>query len=268
MASARDWILVLFGRFIRERYGWISSRHLVELLEPLGADAASTRTAISRMKRSGFVESRERDGLAGYQLTDAGERFFADGDQRVLARAPGDGRWVLASFSVPESKRSIRYRVRARLLDLGFGQESSGLLIAPSGLCGEAERALRRERLDEWVSLWVADFGALGSITEVVERSWDLEALRARYASYIQASMASLERGASDQQEAFALYVQRINDWRELSYLDPGLPALALPVDWPGPVAQELFETVERRLRPAADAHFDKTVSQVPMVVL
>lgn len=257
MVSARDWILVLFGRFIRARGGWVSVRQLVEMLDALGSDAASTRTAVSRMKRSGFIAAETRDTLAGYRLTEDGEVFFADGDRRVVERSVPDGRWVLASFSVPESQRKVRYQIRTRLTDLGFGQESAGLLLAPAGLTAEAERTLRRAQLDSWVSLWVADFGSLGDISEVVSRTWDLDRLGSGYALYVSNASDALERSHGDDADVFVQYMRLNNAWRELRYLDPGLPADACGDRWPQPRAADLAEEVERRLRPAADRHYD-----------
>jgi len=209
MPSARDWILVLYGCFVRtpERQarrgtdpkagGWVAAAHLVALLESLDTDAASTRTALHRMKRAGFLAAESRDGAAGYRLTAAGQEFFADGDRRVLERETGErgdeGSWVLASFSVPESQRRMRYRIRARLLDLGFGQESAGLLIAPVGLLAEAERVLEREGFDERVSLWVGRYGGPGDLAEVIRRAWDVDGLSRRYDTYLAGSSQLLD---------------------------------------------------------------------------
>lgn len=261
MVSARDWTLVLFGRFVRAGGGWISVRQLIDLNEPLGADAASTRTAVSRMKRAGFVRSELRDGVAGYRLTDIGEAFFADGDRRIVERAAPDDRWVLASFSVPESQRSIRYKIRSRLVELGFGQMSAGLLIAPAGLHAEAERTLRREELAEWVLLWVAEFGALGAISTVVEQSWDTSLLRGRYDTYVARATEALGLTETDDANGFVRYMQLNNEWRELRYLDPGLPAAVIGQDWPQPEAADLADAVEAQLHPAANRHYDARTS-------
>jgi phenylacetic acid degradation operon negative regulatory protein len=43
--------------------------------------------------------------------------------------------------------------------------------------------------------------------------------------------------------------------WRRLRYLDPGLPLELLPARWTGVAAAELFEELNRSLRPPADRH-------------
>ncbi|MFD8237492.1 PaaX family transcriptional regulator C-terminal domain-containing protein [Streptomyces sp. NPDC059696] len=48
--------------------------------------------------------------------------------------------------------------------------------------------------------------------------------------------------------EAFAGYVRSIDRWRIIPYLDPGLPAAFLPVDWPGAEASALFARIVEAL--------------------
>ncbi len=218
------------------------------------------------MKRRGFLASEDRDGIPGYSLTPEGETFFSDGDQRVLEQTTSDGRWVLASFSVPEARRSDRYKIRAVLTDLGFGQESAGLMIAPSGLAGEAERALVRDGLENWVSLWVADFGALGDVRSVIERAWDLQTMRAAIDQYTTAAEASLATASGSDSDGFVSYMHATNGWRELSYINPGLPTESLPDDWPQDRAQRLFDRVESELLPIAQRHVDSLLAGLRVV--
>lgn len=46
-----------------------------------------------------------------------------------------------------------------------------------------------------------------------------------------------------------------LTDWRQLPYLDPGLPAELLPDDWVGIRAAELFFTLQSRLENGARAY-------------
>lgn len=262
MSSARDLTLTLYGRFLRERGSWIAISHLVHLLEPLGADPASTRSAISRLKRDGLVDADERSGLAGYALTPAGEAFFADGDLRIFDH-PSDGevRWVLATFSVPEAERNLRYKIRATLLDLGFGQLGNGLLIAPAARLEEAARRLTRENLAERTRLWVAEHGPLGRLSDVVTESWDLDMIRERYDAVERLACHPIPPELSDA-AAFERHVAAIDAWRAARYADPGLPHKVMGHRWPEPYAREAFASLDEALRPRSIAHLDATAPQ------
>ena len=267
MPNPRETILDLYGSFIRDFGGWVPVADLVRMLDTLGIDGASARSAVSRMKRAGILQSAIREGAKGYTLTAPAEEWFADGDQRILHRTgPVDHtRWVLASFSVPEDERMVRYRIRARLGALGFGQAAGGLMVAPVAVMAETERTLRREGLDSYVTLWDASHGGFTSTAAMVASAWDLPAIRAAYDAYVASQrpvLAALDAVIFDDREAFRRYVNNVNAWRALPYLDPGLPLSALPAGWPGSEAAQLFETVAARLRPGAWRWFVGVCSQ------
>ena len=59
----------------------------------------------------------------------------------------------------------------------------------------------------------------------------------------------------ADGAEALRLYLAVVDDWRQLPFRDPGLPAEVLGDAWPGPEAVALFETLTRQLEGRALAH-------------
>ena len=257
MPNPRESILDLYGSFVRDFGGWIAVADLVRLLDTLGIDGASTRSAVSRMKRSGLLQSSPRDGSAGYSLTVGATEWFADGDQRILHRrgTVEHTSWVLVSFSVPEEERMRRYLIRSRLSALGFGQAAGGLMIAPVAVMAETERTLRREGLEPFVTLWIANHVGFTSTADMVASAWDLPAIRAAYDAYIASQspvLTRLDAVVYDDREAFRHYVANVYAWRALPYLDPGLPLPALPEGWPSADASELFDSLASRLRPGA----------------
>ena len=267
MPNPRETILDLYGSFIRGFGGWIAVGDLVRLLRTLDIDEASSRSAVSRMKRAELLQPAIREGAKGYTLTAPAEEWFADGDQRILHRSgPVEHtRWVLASFSVPEDERMVRYRIRARLGALGFGQAAGGLMVAPVAVMAETERTLRREDLDSYVTLWDASHVGFASTAAMVASAWDLPAIRAAYDAYTASQRpvpAVLDSVIHDDREAFRRYVANVNAWRALPYLDPGLPLSALPAGWPSSEAAQLFEAVAARLRPGAWRWFVGVCSQ------
>jgi phenylacetic acid degradation operon negative regulatory protein len=55
--------------------------------------------------------------------------------------------------------------------------------------------------------------------------------------------------------------VRQLDAWRRIPFHDPGLPAGALPADWPGTAAWALFGELTERLRPLALEHVGARVA-------
>lgn len=255
----RSLIVTAFGAYARETDGWLSVAALVRLLAALGVEEPAVRSSVSRLKRRGVLIAERRSGAAGYAVSPEFRLEVAEGDRRIFNRPAGllaDG-WVLAAFSVPESERRMRHRLRSRLTWLGFGTVSPGVRIAPAHLAADTTTVLQRLRLSSYVDLFRADYLAFADLQERVGRWWDLDELGRRYDGYVQAwepVLAAWRRRRSvEPSEAFADYVTALDAWRRLPFLDPGLPVELLPRDWPGARAADVFFGLRERL--AEPAH-------------
>lgn len=255
----RDWILDIYGSFVRDLGGWIAVADLLSLLELFGVSKASGRSALSRMKRRGEVSAALRGSTRGYALTDSADRWFADGTARIMngtAQMPDDV-WVVASFTVPEDDRHIRYKIRTRLQDLGFGQLAGGLMVAPASILGEARRALERADLAEYVDVWQGRHVGFKTAHEMVSQAWNLDSIRDAYSQYLAlASSLAQSSPPSDDADSFVRYLINVNAWRDLPFIDPGIPMRFLPSDWPSAQARVEFHALANEYRPAALRHF------------
>jgi phenylacetic acid degradation operon negative regulatory protein len=262
-AQPRQLIVTLYGLYAREDGGWLAAAALVRLLAGVGVDEPAVRSSISRLKRRGLLAAERRAGSAGYALTPAARQILDDGDARIFGRrraTAADG-WVLVVFSVPESERDRRHLLRSRLARLGFGTVAPGVWIAPGHLADEAADALGRLGLDGYVQLFHCDHlgDPLGGRPAEVRAWWDLDALCARYAAFLDRHGPTrahwTRRRRPDPERAFADYVALVTDWRELPYADPGLPLAVLPHGWNGVAAAELFADLGDRLSGPARGH-------------
>jgi phenylacetic acid degradation operon negative regulatory protein len=237
-------IVSFAGSYLRQLGGWIAVADLVRLLGTVGVPAASVRQALVRLKSRGFLTAARRGSAAGYELTTAGLHDLETGDRRIFRYGGGesDG-WVLAVFSVPESDRAVRHRLRTELSWLGFGTVSPGVWIAPTGLSGPAAELLRDADLDGYVN-W---FTGASATAERVAQWWDLDALDADYRRFLADHRALLDRSTVDDENAFRRYVLLVDAWRRFPRLDPGLPARLLPADWPARAAWDTFSTLHGR---------------------
>ena len=83
------------------------------------------------------------------------------------------------------------------------------------------------------------------TLPEAAADWWDLESLRAEHIEF-QTSLATLPAAP------FAAYVQLLDRWRVLPYVDPGLPPSMLPAEWPGRRSVAEFQRLSTELSDAA----------------
>ena len=255
----RQLIVSLYGLYAREHGSWLSVAAVVRLMAALGVEEPAVRSSISRLKRRGLLDARRVDGVAGYALTEVAQEILADGDARIFGRRraeQADG-WLLVVFSVPESERDKRHQLRSQLTRLGFGTVAPGVWVAPGHLADETGEVLDRRGLASYVELFRG--AHLGDVRDRVARWWDLDALHARYAEFLDRQEPVRERvasgGGSAPEQAFADYVRLLTDWRRLPYADPGRPLDLLPADWNGARAADLFADLRVRLADPAHEH-------------
>lgn len=241
-------IQTVYGEFVRRLGGWISIADLIALMAELDVDGPAVRSAISRLKKAGTL-LQERRGGTGYRLAPAMGPVFEEGDRRIFHSLEpaelADG-WVVAVFSVPESERAHRHRLRSRLSWLGFGNAAPGVWLAPARLLPDARRLLERLGLSAYVHLFLsAEYAGFAELRTAVADWWDFPAIEAQYAAFDDAwrPVAADLRGQPriDPVEAFRDYVPMLTQWRRLPYLDPGLPEPLLPADWNAVAARAVF---------------------------
>jgi len=258
-ARLRHLIVTIYGLYARSDGGWLSVAALIRLLGDLQVEEPAARSAISRLKRRGILQSQRYGGSAGYQLSAEALAILGEGDARIFRRqraALADG-WLLAVFSVPEAERHRRHVLRSELARLGFGMVAPGVWITPAHPQDTTAETLRRLGLDAYADLFHADHLAFGDPAVKIRGWWDLAELARQYESFIRAhepvlrrwqrggAAAASRRGgaATAGREAFADYTRVLTDWRRFPYLDPGLPAELLPDGWIGiGAAQEFFD--------------------------
>ena len=253
--STASLLRTVVGLYLRRLGGWISTADLVQLAGDLGLPASRARTGIARLKQRGLLTTQRTDA-AGYRLDPAALPMLERGDRRIFdVRAMNEGeQWCLISYSIPESRRELRHRLRRGLQWLGAGAVSPALWILPGHLEGEADELLRALDLRDTAVLFRTDAPIVaGSLGDAVRDWWDLAALRAEHERF-QAAVSELPDVATDRQ-AFVAYVRLIDAWRTLPYLDPGLPAELLPADWPGRASFAVFADLSAALSSPAWAH-------------
>src|SRR3954453_16242551 len=231
----------------------LPSMVLLDLLADLGVTEAAARATLKRMTQRGLLSRGQVGRTAEYLLTPRAEDVIRQARERVASPTPfdhPDGEWTLLSYSVPESRRDLRHRVRARLTWAGFGGVRDGLWIAPGTV--DVASVLGRSELADVAALADA-FAARGlpgtDIDRLVHRAWDVPAIRDAHEWFIAAwSRPPRVSGSLAQLTLVGA------DWLRLLRTDPGLPAAQLAPDWPAAASSALYRRVFDGLEPAARA--------------
>ena len=263
-ARPRSLLMTFFGAFLRELGDWIPVADLISLMEAVGLDEQAVRSAISRLKRRGVMAPERRAGVAGYGLTAHGRAILDRGDARIFERPPRerpDPEWLLLLFSIPEYRRDLRHLLRSRLTWLGLGRVGSAAWIGPAHVAAEVRLMVDEIGLGQHVELFTGRHLGVRATPDAIARWWDLDAIAEEYRGYLDAWTPRLQvwRAGSggDPPTAFADHLLQLDAWRRIPFHDPGLPAHALPGDWPGSAAWALFSELTARLRVPALEHVE-----------
>lgn len=269
---AQELILTLFGDYLLERPDPVWVGHLIELLETLGVTPGAARTALSRMSGKGWLQSVRKRRLSFYRLTPKGRRLLEEGRERIHRPprgTPWDGHWSVVTYTVPETKREVRDRLRVRLMWLGLGPLGNGVWISPRDV-GESVREIARALgVGAGLQLFRGRFEGLGSPEDLVARCWDLEAVDGEYREFMARHRPPLERSIRELDragrlcpaEGFLLRFRLIHEYRRFPFMDPYLPPDFLPSEWPGDEAAKLFEEFHALLAGPAEEHVDWVLS-------
>lgn len=288
--SSTALLRTIVGSVLRPIGGWMSASGAVELLGALGVPASTARSSLARLCARGVLRREARGDAAGYALDPAALPMLERGDARIFATVDARGAtvdaraaaatpeaaWCLVSFSVPEHQRARRHQLRRRLSALGCGTVADGLWIAPARLEAELAEAIDDLGMRDQAVLFTHAV-ALGDLSAALPRWYDLARIRSAYDAFL-AHHAHPSAGGDEQENvyagagesadaraAFARWVRALDEWRVIPYLDPGLPAAALPGDWPGASAAAAFAALSTRLEPVAVAYASAVAGGVPV---
>ncbi|MFF1574269.1 PaaX family transcriptional regulator C-terminal domain-containing protein [Leifsonia sp. NPDC058292] len=253
--SAAALLRTIVGSVLRPLGGWMSSAGAVDLLAALDVPATTARSSLTRITARGVLVRETRGGATGYALSAAAAPMLDRGDRRIFAdrTPPASASWCLLSYSIPERHRDRRARLRRRLETLGCGTVSDGLWIAPAALADDLREAVDALAAPGEVQLFTDARPTAADLPTLIAGWYDVPRMRAAHTAFI-ARFGDAPAPADDR-AAFARWMRVLDEWRVIPYLDPVLPAAALPADWPGAASAALFADLRASLAPRALAH-------------
>lgn len=232
---AARFIVTLYGDAVLPRGGELAMTSIVETCARVGISETLVRTAVSRLVAAGQLAGHRQGRRSFYRLTPGAEAAFGAAARVIYTARPPSG-WRLAAG--PEA-------ALAGLERAGFARLRAGLALGPdrgplpAGCAAVAGPAA----------------GAAGALAEVAAQLWDLGAQAAAYEAFAARFAPVVPVAAAlPPQEALALRLLMVDDWRRAALADPGLPPEALPEGWPEAGARRVFSGLYLALTPAAEA--------------
>jgi phenylacetic acid degradation operon negative regulatory protein len=247
-SSAQSVIITLLGELWSSGSpARVPSMAIADILSSIGVSETATRSALSRMQRSGSLDLIKEGRRTLYSIAPDVAESIPGSTELTMgfgdSGRPWSGDWTVVIFSVPESQRSHRQALRDRLRWLGFGPLRDGVWIAPRCETGTALEVLGELLPDNAVVLRSREF--LGDVD--VESAWPLEPVRAAYHEFIEdfrPYMFSLRASTVSPTEALRVWTSLLGRWRAFPTMDPDLPASQMPADWPQREARRTFIAV------------------------
>ena len=225
----------------------LSGASIVFVMNRLGVGETAARSVLQRMTAKGFVSRHKEGRKTFYALTETGSQILGEGGRKMFTgwrSQDWDGAWTMVRIQVPESRRSLRQKIWSQLSWAGFGQVDGGTWVAP----GERElmSVLDAEQL-EVSPIVICGRPQPPTTDDDLVGAFDLDTLSAEYAAFGDRWQV-FDSDAMAPVEALVARVKLQCEWLGLTRLDPQLPAVLLPQDWPGTLQAQLFGELNQRL--------------------
>ena len=241
---AGSFIVTIYGDVVEPRGEALWMGTLIEVCADHGISEGLVRTAVSRLVASGRLVGERQGRKSYYRLTQEARREFAAAARVLFAPPPvGDG-WLIA---LDTGGLSAEHQAAG-------WTEAAGCAIAP-----------KREDLPRPAGVLFSARPVAGddNLRDFARRRWNLTPTEAAYRDFVErfrgAAEAVAEGCECEGATSLALRLRLVHEYRRVLLSDPRLPAAALPPDWPGAAARQLFVSLYLALAEKADRHVHLT---------
>ena len=272
---ARSMLFTLFGDYVRHYGGTIWIGSLVTLMGELGFTESAVRAAVSRTTRQRWLAAVRAGRASYYTLTRRGEARIEEAAQRIFKLHPErwDGLWRIVALPAV-ADRDDRAALRRELGWMGFAPLARGVSVTPNDLLDRMPALAERYAVDAG-EMFVARLAGDDAAAAFAARHWDLPAIDAAYAAFVDAwrprliewrAAAARAGGTLDLPggTAFREKTRLVHEFRKFLFIDPGLPAEVLPERWNGVEARGIFSAAYHLLAEGAIGFFEAHYRPAP----
>ncbi|OZC53666.1 hypothetical protein CH267_15795 [Rhodococcus sp. 06-621-2] len=267
-AQPQRLVTTLLGDYWFRRDEHLPSGALVQLLHDFGVSAPSARAAIRRVATRGLLTTSKQGRNAAYGIPADGQDVIASHMRTLFdfgsEPIEWDGQWTIVAFSVPEGDRDTRRALRDGLRRLQFGTLFDAVWVSPHDRGSDALALANTLGLSNVTVIRGEELSAR-TIEEVVPTSFDLPAVAEKYHEFLHrysVAWGTIDPSTVPEVHALRLRTEIMTDWRIFPSIDPGLPDVLLPADWPRDAARKLCMEVYDTLGAEAESRFRRVVAQ------
>lgn len=233
--TAASFIVTIYGDVVLPRGGVLWMGSLITLCAQVGISESPVRTAVSRLVAGDQLKGERAGRHSYYRLSPNAQAEFTEVANRLYGPLHAPSGWyILYAPAFSGSERRLWQPVRL----------SGDVWVCPDlGDAPSAEIALRAD---------VSDPASLLRLAAL----WDLADLQRRYEGFVDRFGAlgkSLEAHLLAPTEALVARLLLVHLYRGALLRDPCLPRAALPSNWQGQRARDLFVDLYRKLSPLAE---------------
>jgi len=257
--GSRDLLLALPGAHRHQVEGTlIRTERLIRLLGDLGMTQNSSQVYLTRLAKAGLVSRRSSGRSPGVALTPAAERLLGvieDRTREFGQPTAANGTFTMIWYSLPKSARAARSRLVQELRMQGFGSLQDSTWLAMRDRRTIAQTTLDELRLAADSSVLVGPQSEISNVALLLERGWDLRALRQAYEEFLQDYGDYATPSSISDRDAFVTRVQMLEEFKAFFSMDPESDDL----DDIGELRRQattLFWAAYNALAPGAEAHF------------
>lgn len=268
-------LFTIFGEYVRH-YGseiWVGS--LTKLMGEFGMTEQAVRAAISRMLRQGWLESKKVGNRSFYSMSARGKKRLNEAAERIypVEKKSWNGKWYIASYTIPEDFRKLRDQLRKELSFLGFGMLTNSTWISPNDLVDRVREIIEIYEITNYVEIFSAEHLGGSNPKQLVEKCWNLDEINQAYKEFMDTYQPRYEEfvgklNAKEEMQDSMCFVEKtqlVHHYRKFLFIDPDLPDELLPDVWLGKEADQLFQSYYNLLHPGAVRFFEEAYEPIPV---
>lgn len=226
-------IVTIYGDVVVPRGGVLWTGNLIETCERVGISETLVRTAVSRLVAADRLTGERFGRRSYYRLATAARREFDEAARLLYAADTATRGWQVLHAPALNPDDARRQRM---------GHMGGAVYIRPDRGQDVPSGALCLRAVDPAEGTRIGDF-------------WDLSDLHSRYLDVLSRYRPVLQalNDGLDDEAALTARLLLVHSYRGVLLRDPRLPESALPADWKGSEARDMFRTLYQRLSPGAE---------------